>query len=589
MNVHESKTGAIGAASTSAGPERERIHRLLAEHLAAVTRYLGRLGIAPGEIDDVAQETFIVASAKIGGVPVERECAFLYATAAHVAQNVRRATFRRQRAHDLFVHREPEPVPSPEQLTDGLQTRTLADAILGDLSPELRAVFVLFEIEGLAIPEIADRLALATGTVASRLRRARKEFLDRLARASAPRGPRPGSSRPRRDELTIGPELLSWWVNDGEVEALGALIGMYRRGHPGASVQWSGIRDTQAAKEHLQARMASGSPPDMFQSNGGRDLLRWAMPVSGVSPIDHIEPLEFLFEQERWRSSFSSEVLDLVSYRGEAYAVPLNIHRINTLSYDLAALAQAEVAVPRTLDELHAAAQTLRRRGIQPIALGIRAPWVLSLLTFECILVALAGPRFYREFFEGRASPAAPEVREALAQLGRLLDAANDDALTLGWDRAADRLRIGSAAMTLMGDWTKGYFERRGYLEGDGFGVAPAPGTEGSFVFTVDAFGLPRRASRRDGALDLLRIFGSEQGQTVFSRIKGSRPARKRDAVRGAGFRGDFETAVRVPTLTSLISPELSAALDAALADFARDRAPEGVLAVLERHYGRLQ
>lgn len=577
--------------STILHSEGARIHRLLIDHLASVTRYLGRLGVAPGEIDDVAQETFIVASAKISGVPVERESAFLYTTAAHVAQNVRRATFRRQRAHDLFIKHEPDPVPSPEQLTDGLQTRTLADAILRDMSTELRAVFVLFEIEGLAIPEIAERLSLATGTVASRLRRARKEFFDRLGRASVPRRaagtPRASSRVPWVDDGAPGPELLSWWVSDGEVEALGALVGIYRRGHPGASVQCSGIRDTNAAKQHLISRMVRGAPPDMFQCNGGRDLLRWAL-HGDASGLDHIESLEFLFEDERWRSSFSEEVLDLVSCAGEAYAVPLAIHRINTLSYDLNAFARAEVEVPRTLDDLYASAEALQKRGVTPLALGTREPWVLSLLAFECILVALAGPRFYRDFFEGRASPRATEIREALAQLGHLLDVANPDASTLGWDRAADRLRIGSAAMTLMGDWTKGYLSRRGYLEGEGFGVAPAPGTEGTFVFTVDAFGLPRRASRREGAIELLRIFGSEQGQTVFSRIKGSRPARKKDPLRPAGAHNSFDSDVRVPTLTSLIPPDLSDAIDAAMAEFASSRDPEVVIGLIERHYARL-
>ncbi len=466
-----------------------------------------------------------------------------------------------------------------------MQTRTLADTVLCDMSAELKGVFVLCELEGLAIPEIAERLSMPAGTVASRLRRARKDFFDRLARASAPRrNGRPGVRV--LDGEALGPEILNWWVSDGEVEALGALVGMYRRGYPGESVRWTGIHETNVAKARLRARMNSGAPPDMFQSNGGRDLRRLGFPGEG-SPGGHLESLEGLFERERWRACFSDEVLDLVSSGGEAYAVPLNIHRINTLSYDIGALAHAGVDVPRTLDELHAAVTTLRQAGgPHPLAIGIREPWVLTMLAFEFLLVSVAGPRFYRDFFEGKGSPRAPEVSEALSELGRLLDIANADAPTLGWDRAADRMRIGSAAMTLMGDWTKGYFARRGYLEGEGFGVAAAPGTDGAYVFTVDAFGIPRGAPRRERAVDLLRIFGSNHGQTVFSRIKGSRPARTTDSLAASAGHADFESAVRVPTLTSIIPPSFSGALDGALAEFAERRDPEVVLRAIERNYG---
>ena len=45
----------------------------------------------------------------------------------------------------------------------------------------LREVFVLFEIEGLKMHEIADVVGIPAGTVASRLRRARNVFRARVA------------------------------------------------------------------------------------------------------------------------------------------------------------------------------------------------------------------------------------------------------------------------------------------------------------------------------------------------------------------------------------------------------------------------
>jgi glucose/mannose transport system substrate-binding protein len=586
MGDSELVLGADGFDHQPAMPaDGERIRRLLRDNLGGIVRYLGRVGIAPGEVDDVAQEVFLVAASKLGGIAPGGDRPFLYAVATRVAHNARRANTRRNRAHERYVDGDVDPAASPEELSDRLRARAMLDAVLREMTPELRRVFLMCEVEGLGIPEVARCLDVPTGTAASRLRRAREAFFEQVQRRRSRQDAR-GASVPAVS-ADDGPEIMSWWVNDGEVDALRAIVDIYHRSHPGESVVHGGIRDTSTAKCRLSARMIEGAPPDTFQVNGGQDLMRWAR----GSDAGSLEPLEFLFDDERWRSVFPADVLELVSRGGEAYAVPLNIHRTNTLLYDVQAFAKADVRAPRTLDELHAVAATLRRRGIRPIALGTREPWMLSLLTFENILVSLAGPAFYLELFQGKRSPRSPEVRAAIEELGRLLDASNPDADRLAWDEAADRIRIGGAAMTIGGDWSKGYLERRGCLEGEHFVMTPSPGTEGSFVVTIDAFGLPRGAPHRDGAIELLRVFGSPHGQRVFNRIKGSRPARTdvcddEDAVPPSSR--DFGTAVRVPTLTSLVPPSFSGALDGALAQFARERDADAVLSVFEREYAHI-
>src|SRR5687768_18267999 len=47
-----------------------------------------------------------------------------------------------------------------------------------------------------------------------------------------------------------------------------------------------------------------------------------------------------------------------------------------------------------------------------------------------------------------------------------------------------------------------------------------------SFVFTLDTFGLPKGAPNRSGAIDLLKVMGSREGQNAFNVVKGSIPAR---------------------------------------------------------------
>lgn len=82
---------------------------------------------------------------------------------------------------------------NPEHLLEQRRARQTLDAILAAVTLDLRAAFVLFEIEGLSQPEIAEALGVPLGTVASRLRRAREEF----TRVAVRRGVLPNDVRRR--------------------------------------------------------------------------------------------------------------------------------------------------------------------------------------------------------------------------------------------------------------------------------------------------------------------------------------------------------------------------------------------------------
>jgi len=58
----------------------------------------------------------------------------------------------------------------------------MLDDILAKTPEERRVVFILFELEEVGVHEIARRLSIPLGTVASRLRKAREEFAAAVAR-----------------------------------------------------------------------------------------------------------------------------------------------------------------------------------------------------------------------------------------------------------------------------------------------------------------------------------------------------------------------------------------------------------------------
>jgi RNA polymerase sigma-70 factor (ECF subfamily) len=185
MTTHAQRW-AVGATPVESHDDR-RFARLFDEHFDFVWRSLRRLGVAPASVDDAAQEVFVVASRRLAAIEVGKERAFLFGTALRVASDQRRAAHRR-REREQEVDGEPRSQqPGPDELIDRRRARELMDEIIATLPDETRPVFVLFELEGMTMAEIASCLELPPGTVASRLRRARELFAAALARLEAKR------------------------------------------------------------------------------------------------------------------------------------------------------------------------------------------------------------------------------------------------------------------------------------------------------------------------------------------------------------------------------------------------------------------
>jgi RNA polymerase sigma-70 factor (ECF subfamily) len=166
-----------------------RFRRMVDTDFAVVWRFLRGLGVAAAGVDDAAQQVFLVAAKRIESIAVGSERAFLLATARGVAANVRRAQARnREVLDDLALARQRDDHADPEQAAASKQARALLDSFLEGLAEDVRAVFVLFELEGMTMAAIAETLDLPAGTVASRLRRAREDFHAAAKRLQAQRG-----------------------------------------------------------------------------------------------------------------------------------------------------------------------------------------------------------------------------------------------------------------------------------------------------------------------------------------------------------------------------------------------------------------
>jgi RNA polymerase sigma-70 factor (ECF subfamily) len=181
----QSEARVASAASAKPAPARD-LRSLFQAHYASIWRLLRRLGVQHAQLDDAAQEVFWVAARRFADIEPGREHAFLYGVALRVAAQ----ESKRQKAADPLAELEAVPRvvdrgPSPEEQLEQRQARQLLDAVLDAMPPELRVVFVLFELEGLEVSHIAALQEIPLGTASSRLRRAREEFSASAKRVKA--------------------------------------------------------------------------------------------------------------------------------------------------------------------------------------------------------------------------------------------------------------------------------------------------------------------------------------------------------------------------------------------------------------------
>lgn len=313
-------------------------------------------------------------------------------------------------------------------------------------------------------------------------------------------------------------EIFSWWTAGGEAEGLQELIKIYNKLYPNVEV----INATVAggagaqAKAVLKTRMLGGDPPDTFQVHAGHELIdTWVK-------TGFMEPITFLYKEEGWERVMPKGILEIVSYNGEYWSVPVNIHRANVLWYNKKIFNQFGLKPPKTFDEFFQVAEALKAKGVIPFALGTKDGWEAAHI-FETVLIGKLGAEGYKGLWTGKTKWSDPRVTDALETFAKMLKYVNSDHPARTWDEACALIVEGKAAMTIMGDWAVGYFYAKNFKD---FGWVLAPNNEGIFDALSDSFGLPKGVKNRENVVAFLRILGSKEAQEAFNLKKGSIPAR---------------------------------------------------------------
>ncbi|HLB23088.1 MAG TPA: ABC transporter substrate-binding protein [Dehalococcoidia bacterium] len=314
-------------------------------------------------------------------------------------------------------------------------------------------------------------------------------------------------------------EVFSWWTTGGEAAGLEALFDLYPdQCSPDVEITNATVAGGGGAqaRQVLTTRMLGNDPPGSFQVHMGKELTdTWVT-------TDYMEPLDALFAEEGWEDVFPQGVLDIVSYEGKPYSVPVNIHRANVLWYNKKVFADNNLEPPATFEEFFTVAEALKANGITPLALGDVEAFA-SVQLMETTLIGVLGADAYNGLWTGETDWSGAEVTSALDTFKRLLGYVNSDHSSLTWDQANDLVISGDAAMTVMGDWLHADNKAKDFADS---GWMPSPGTAGIYDALSDTFGLPKNAPNPDAVNCWLKLVGSKAGQEAFNPLKGSICAR---------------------------------------------------------------
>jgi RNA polymerase sigma-70 factor (ECF subfamily) len=150
------------------------LHR---DYYPVASRFLRRMGVTAGELDDACQEVFVQVFRYLARFQQRAEFqTWLYKLCLSQAGRIR----RRQRMHaalDWLLGRGHTPQAGEgEPEWSASKTAERVRQVLGQMKPMHKEVFVLFELEGVDGQEIARILGCRAATVRRRLHYARQEF-----------------------------------------------------------------------------------------------------------------------------------------------------------------------------------------------------------------------------------------------------------------------------------------------------------------------------------------------------------------------------------------------------------------------------
>lgn len=201
-------------------------------------------------------------------------------------------------------------------------------------------------------------------------------------------------------------------------------------------------------KMKLQTYMQSKNMPDMW--------MQWGHPAS-LSPVVQGGFAAELNPDDYKDYGFVPGALEAFTVDGKLYGLPKNAD-FWVLYYNEKILKDNDIAVPKTTDDLIAAAKILNAKGIQAVSLTGKDRWPTAITLENLILRKTADPKKFNETIKAGTTSSNEDFLAGVNELIRLVDnnVFQPSYLSDDYGTAKNLFIQGQAAMYLMGSWEMG-------------------------------------------------------------------------------------------------------------------------------------
>lgn len=288
------------------------------------------------------------------------------------------------------------------------------------------------------------------------------------------------------------PVTINWWHiqnNDPGLTDWQNMADAFMAENPNVTIDIT-VYENDTFKPALDASLAAGEVPDLFQSWGGGDLR------------DHVDAgfvQDITDATAGFIDRFTPSATGLHQVDGVRYGIPFNIGVVG-LWYNQDQWAEAGLEGPAdTWDGLLEDVQTIKDAGLTPIAVGAGAQWPAH-FWYSYLMVRIGGADAMNEMAETNDFE-VPHVIQAGEMVQELvaLDPFQPGFLAAEWDAPDGEAGIMAnqqATMDLMGQWAPGTFRTHAGVDitaGEelpwALGWSPFPAVEGGAGVGTDVFG----------------------------------------------------------------------------------------------------
>lgn len=274
-------------------------------------------------------------------------------------------------------------------------------------------------------------------------------------------------------------------------------------------------------KTGILVRAAADTLPDVFSYWAGAR-------TQFVVDAGKLASIEGMWDSRNLDDVVSKPIADAATlYDGKRYLVPIGFHYAGFFFNPKVMNDAGITEMPKNWDDLVAACQTLKAKGIDAFALGSKNRWPAQ-FWFDYLVLRTAGPEFRADLMAGEVPYTDPKVIKAMEMWKQLVDegcfAENSNAND--WTDAADMVARGEAAMTLMGTWITGYWNTNGLLPVEDYDVFPFPQIDPSIpdaaVGPVDGFVMAANANAEAAEGFLALIIEDKDLQANWANVQGA-------------------------------------------------------------------